>query len=135
MCGHETDYNVGFAMRIFLTGATGYVGSAVLDALLRGGHSVTALVREPEKAERMTMRGVQAVVGELARPATYIAAAEASDSIIHTALDKTKRSQEVDRQAIDALLGAAIKRAAKGQAVSFVYTSLAWVLGNTTGEA
>ena len=41
------------AMRIFLTGATGYIGSAVLDALLRGGHNVTALVRDPEKAERI----------------------------------------------------------------------------------
>ena len=35
-------------MRIFLTGATGYIGSAVLDALLRAGHEVTALVRDPE---------------------------------------------------------------------------------------
>ena len=37
-------------MRIFLTGATGYVGAAVLDALVRGGHDVTALVRDNEKA-------------------------------------------------------------------------------------
>ena len=37
-------------MRIFLTGATGYIGSAVLDALVRGGHDVTALVRDNEKA-------------------------------------------------------------------------------------
>ena len=33
-------------MHIFLTGATGYIGSAVLDAFLRAGHEVTALVRE-----------------------------------------------------------------------------------------
>src|SRR5829696_8914013 len=39
-------------MRIFLTGATGYIGSAVLDALVRGGHDVTALVRDNEKARR-----------------------------------------------------------------------------------
>ena len=43
-------------MRIFLTGATGYVGSAVLDALVRGGHEVTALVRDNEKAARVTAR-------------------------------------------------------------------------------
>ena len=35
-------------MRIFLTGATGYIGSAVLDAFVRGGHQVTALVRTNE---------------------------------------------------------------------------------------
>ena len=45
-------------MRIFLTGATGYVGSAVMDALVRSGHEVTALVRDPDKGERMSRRGV-----------------------------------------------------------------------------
>src|SRR5919197_42057 len=43
-------------MRIFLAGATGYIGAAVLDALLRGGHEVTALVRSPEKARRIAER-------------------------------------------------------------------------------
>jgi nucleoside-diphosphate-sugar epimerase len=44
-------------MRIFLTGATGYIGSAVLDALIRGGHQITALVRDNEKAARVSARG------------------------------------------------------------------------------
>ncbi|MGH9256119.1 MAG: NAD-dependent epimerase/dehydratase family protein [Vicinamibacterales bacterium] len=122
-------------MRIFLTGATGYVGSAVLDALLRGGHTVTALVRDPEKAERLSLRGVHAIVGDLSLPKYYIAAVEACDSIIHTALEPWKRGPDVDRQAIESLLGAAIRHAAKGQAVSFVYTSGMWVLGNTAGAA
>ena len=52
-------------MRIFLTGATGYIGSAVMDALLRSGHEVTALVRDPEKAERVSGRGVHPIIGEL----------------------------------------------------------------------
>ena len=122
-------------MRIFLTGATGYVGSAVLDALRRGGHTVTALVRDPEKAERMRLIGVQPIVGDLSMPKYYIAAAEACDSIIHTALEPMRRAQDVDRQAIDSLLGAAVRHAAKGQPVSFVYTSGVWILGNTTGAA
>ena len=122
-------------MRIFLTGATGYIGSAVLDTLLRNRHEVTALVRDPEKAERLRLRGVHAVVGELSVPKTYAQAAEASDAIIHTALDRSKRAVEVDRQAIDALLGAAIRHAARGQPVSVVYTSGVWVLGNTVGQA
>src|SRR6266536_3372655 len=99
-------------MRIFLTGATGYIGSAVLDASLRAGHEVTALVRDPEKAERVSLRGVQPVLGDLA-----------------------KRAQKVDRQAIESLIGAAIRRASKGHAVSFVYTSGTWVLGNTSGAS
>ena len=39
------------SFRVFLTGGTGYVGSAVLDALIRGGHQVTAIARDPEKVE------------------------------------------------------------------------------------
>ncbi len=58
-------------MRVFLTGATGYIGSAVLDAALRAGHQVTAVVRDPEKAERVAARGAKPVVGELGRPGSY----------------------------------------------------------------
>jgi nucleoside-diphosphate-sugar epimerase len=122
-------------MRTFLTGATGYIGSAVLDTLLRNRHEVTALVRDPEKAELLRLRGVHAVVGELSVPKSYAPAAEACDAIIHTALDRSKRAAQVDRQAIDTLLGAAIRHSAKGQPVSLVYTSGVWVLGNTVGQA
>ena len=122
-------------MRIFLTGATGYVGSAVLDALLRGGHAVTALVRDPEKAERMTVRGVQPIVGDLSEPSSYGPAAELCDGIVHTAFEPSKRGAEVDRRAVDTLLGSAIRHAARGQTISFVYTSGVWVLGNTVGAA
>ena len=122
-------------MRILLTGATGYVGSAVLDALLRGGHSVTALVRDREKGERVSMRGVQPVIGELSKPKSYTAAAEACDGIIHAAFEYSKRGQAVDRDAIDALLAAARRRAEAGHTPFFIYTSGIWVLGKTTKPA
>jgi nucleoside-diphosphate-sugar epimerase len=122
-------------MQIFLTGATGYIGSAVLDALLRGGHEVTALVRDPEKADGVAHRGVKPVIGELSKPASYAAAAESSDAIVHAALDHSKRGPKVDRQAVDALLAAAGRRAASGKAAAFVYTSVLWVLGDTQGRA
>jgi nucleoside-diphosphate-sugar epimerase len=122
-------------MRIFLTGATGYIGSAVLEAFLRGGHEVAAVVRDPAQVERLTPRGVQTVLGELSQPATYTAAAESAEAIVHTAFESSKRGQQVDRLAIDALLGAAIRRSAKGSPASFTYTSGVWVLGNTAGPA
>jgi nucleoside-diphosphate-sugar epimerase len=118
-------------MRIFLTGATGYVGSAVMDALLRSGHEVTALVRDPEKAEQVSCRGVHPIIGELSRPASYSAAAESADSIVHTALENSKRAQKVDRQAVETLLAAAGRRAAAGLPACIVYTSGTWVLGAT----
>jgi nucleoside-diphosphate-sugar epimerase len=122
-------------MRIFLTGATGYIGSAVLEALLRAGHDVTALVRDPEKAERVSRRGVHPVVGELGKPASFATAAEGADAIVHTAFEHSKRGQKVDREAIGTLLEAAARRASAGQPASFVYTSGVWVLGDSPTPA
>jgi nucleoside-diphosphate-sugar epimerase len=121
-------------MRIFLTGATGYVGSAVLDALLRGGHEVTALVRTPEKRDHVSHRAVQSLVGDLSKPETYADAAEECDAIIHTALD-AKNAPQVDRIAIDTLLAAAARRADAGLPAALIYTSGVWVLGNTPAPA
>ena len=122
-------------MRIFLTGATGYIGSAVLDAALRAGHEVSALVRDPEKAERVSNRGVHAVIGELSRCASYAEQAEAADAIIHTAAESSKRASKVDRTALDFLLAAAARRSAAGRSTRLLYTSGTWVLGNTVGQA
>ena len=122
-------------MRIFLTGATGYVGSAVLQALVRGGHGVTALIRNPREATLASLLDARPVVGDLSEPPTYIAVAETCDAIVHTAFEASKRGPQVDRQAIDALLGAAARRADRGQPATVVYTSAIWVLGNTTGQA
>ena len=122
-------------MRIFLTGATGYIGSAVLDAGLRAGHAVTALVRDPEKAEHVSQRGASAVIGELSKPASYAVAAEQCDATIHTAFEHSKRGQKVDRQAIDTLMAAAGRRADAGRPACVIYTSGVWVLGDTQGQA
>jgi nucleoside-diphosphate-sugar epimerase len=123
-------------MRIFLTGATGYIGSAVLDAFLRGGHQVTALVRDPEKAERVSGHGVQPVVGELSSSKSYRAHAEACDGIVHTAYDHSKRGPELDRLGIETLLSIArAPRAVAGARPFFIYTSGIWVLGKTAQPA
>ena len=126
---------MALAMQIFLTGATGYVGSAVLDALLRDGHDVSVLVRDPEKAKRVSLRGVEPILGDLAMPRSYASAAEACDAMVHTAFESSKQEQKVDRQAVEALLGAAIRRTARGLPVRVVYTSGLWVLGPTSGAA
>ena len=63
------------SLQVFLTGGTGYLGSAVLDALIRGGHEVTAIARDPEKVARLESRGARGVLAELGTPARYLAAA------------------------------------------------------------
>jgi len=121
-------------MRFFLTGATGYIGSAVLEAGLRATHQVTALVRDPERAQHVASRGGTAVIGELSRPASYAAAAEKCDVLIHAAFDR-KRKQVVDREAIDTLMAAAERRVERGLPACVIYTSGIWVLGHTQGAA
>ncbi|MBA3270937.1 MAG: NAD(P)H-binding protein [Acidobacteria bacterium] len=121
-------------MRVFLTGGTGYVGSAVLDALLRAGHRVTALVRDPEKAARLTARGATTVVGELGAPKTFASALVGTEAVVHTAYEMSPRGVEKDRDAIETLLSS-LTPAASGEPPTFIYTSGIWVLGNTTKAA
>lgn len=121
-------------MRIFLTGATGYVGGTVLDALVRAGHDVTALVRDNAKAARVTARGGHPVVGNLAEPESYLAAAEAQDGYVHAAFDGVSgRGPAIDRVAIDTLLAAAKRPRTAGRSAPekrfFIYTSGVWVVG------
>lgn len=121
-------------MRIFLTGATGYIGSAVLDALLRAGHQVTAIARDPEKAERLTAKSVTAIVGELGTPKSYMAALEASDAVVSTAFEYSARGVSLDRQVLETVLPV-MAEAAKKQPRTFIYTSGIWVLGKTSTPA
>ena len=127
-------------MRIFLTGATGYIGGAVFEALVRAGHDVTALVRNNEKASRVAGRGARPVVGNLADPESYRAAADAQDGYIHTAFDAASgRGPAVERKALETIIAAARRPRTAGStapAARFViYTSGVWVLGRTPEPA
>src|SRR3954463_867596 len=92
-------------MRVFLTGGTGYVGSAVLDALVRGGHQVDALVRNNESAARVQSRGATPVLGDVMQTASWRDAAASADGAIHAATESGPRVREFDDTAVTALAG------------------------------
>ena len=127
-------------MRIFLTGATGYIGSAVLDALVRSGHDVTALVRDNEKARHVGKRGAHPVIGNLADPDSFRGSADAQDGYVHTAFDSTSgRGPAINQVAIETLIAAA-KRPRTASAATpakrfLIYTSGVWVLGRSPEPA
>lgn len=108
-------------MQVFLTGATGYIGSAILDALLKGAHAVTALVRDGDKASQLKARGVAPILGEIANPARWREAAAGKDAIIHAAIDYGPNGVEGDRIALETFTRLAPP--------VFIYTSGIWVLG------
>src|SRR5947207_5844497 len=95
-------------MRIFLTGATGYIGASVLDALVRAGHDVTALVRNNEKARHVSERGGHPVLGNLGEPDSFREAAESQDGYVHTAFDSASgRGPAIDQIAVETIIEAA----------------------------
>jgi nucleoside-diphosphate-sugar epimerase len=116
-------------MRIFLSGATGYVGAAALGAFVRHGHEVVALVRHPGKAERLASAGVTTVIGDVTKPDSYVASARTCDVLVHTAFDRSARGPLVDGASVAALLDVARERRREGLAASIIYTSNTWVLG------
>ncbi|MEW5982912.1 MAG: NAD-dependent epimerase/dehydratase family protein [Acidobacteriota bacterium] len=122
-------------LRVFLTGATGYIGSAVLDALVRRGHEVTAMVRDPERFVDGAAETVKPALGSLREPSGWIRKLSGHDVFIHAAFDSSAHGPAADRAAIDTIVGEARRVARRGRRVAVIYTSGVWVLGNTAEPA
>lgn len=112
-------------MKVFLTGATGYIGSAVVERLMAAGHVVTALARSEEAARKLEASGVAPWPGDLHDSENIEGGARAADGVIHMASTDGPDAQQADATAVDAILNA-IDATDK----PFIYTSGVWVLGN-----
>lgn len=100
-------------MRVFVTGATGWVGSVVVDELLRGGHQVLGLSRSEEKAVGLAAKGAEVLRATLDDLERLDEAARTADAVVHLAFDhdfsRMGENSEQERRAIEtmgtALLG------------------------------
>jgi nucleoside-diphosphate-sugar epimerase len=118
-------------MKVFLTGGSGYIGSAVALALKKAGHDVLALVRSEAKGEALKKAGVKLAVGELGNPAGYAGSAWGRAAFVNVAQDWSEQGPELDRRTISSA-----RDLLRGQVgATFIYTSGCWVQGPTDGVA
>src|SRR6185369_15390556 len=106
------------AMRVFMTGATDYIGGAVAAELRHHGHDVTALVRPESEARHLRDLGVVIVAGDVDSLPSLGDALNGYDTYVNTAF-----APQHDRQTIDTL-------ASRGG--QFLYTAGVWAFSDTT---
>ena len=109
-------------MRVFVTGASGHIGSAVVPELIEAGHEVVGLARSETSAEALTAVGAKVQRGDLDDLEGLAEAAAAADGVIHLAfkheLGDLVRAAEFDLRAVQAM-----RAALEGSDKPFVSTS------------
>ncbi len=111
-------------MEVLITGVTGYIGSAVAEAIHSEGHSVVALARSTETMAHASSRGWKSVWGNLRNTDELERIAGTVDAVVHLGNTGAEDAAQVDQAATRAFL-----KALSGSGKPFLYTSGAWVLG------
>lgn len=114
-------------MQVFVTGATGFIGSAIVQELLAAGHDVVGLARTDAAVDALTRDGAVAHRGDLSDIDRVAGAARACDGVIHTAFghdfSKYQEACEADRRVVEAMVAAL-----DGSGKPFVMTSGTMIL-------
>ncbi len=119
-------------MHVFVTGSTGYVGSAIVRALVGAGHRVSGLVRSAERERALVALGGAPVRGDYKDLSTFLDAAQKCDAFVHAAIEYSADGIAKGGSNVLAVIEAAART---GKPRSALYTSGVWVLGQTHGPA
>ena len=118
-------------MRVFVTGGTGVIGSAVVRELIARGHRVIGLTRSEAAAARLAARGAASMTGDISSSETWVTRLPHVDAVVHMACDFASDMGAIERRLLDALLPALAAQPAK---VRLIYTGGCWLFG-ATGDA
>jgi nucleoside-diphosphate-sugar epimerase len=113
------------AMKVALTGPTGFIGSHVLDDLQEHGHEVTACVRAEPQAEAVEARGATAAIVDLYDSTAVARVFRGVDGAIHTASPGDQTSADLDAAVVDAAI-----EAFTGTAKPYAHVSGLWIYGS-----
>lgn len=119
-------------MKVFVTGANGYIGLNVASAFRRAGHEVWGLVRSEKKAHTIAMHEIRPVIGSMQHPESYQQIAEQCGVLIHAAVDYQADTFSLDRRTVEVLVAAGQR---DSQPKTIIYTSGTWVYGDTLGKS
>jgi nucleoside-diphosphate-sugar epimerase len=113
-------------MRVFVGGASGFIGSAVARSLKRRGHQVLGSARNGATAEKLREVGVEPVRADLSDAESFGRAARSADAVIQTASTSDANSSNYEPRVASAVLAAIA-----GTQKTFIVTSGCWVYGST----
>jgi len=116
-------------MRVFLTGATGFIGSAIAEELATSGHQVVALARSDASAAKLSARGFDVYRGDLDDLDSLRSAAAAVDGVVHAAFTNISATTTiVESTRVDRTVVAAMGEALAGSGRPIVVTSVTSLL-------
>jgi nucleoside-diphosphate-sugar epimerase len=108
-------------LKIFITGASGFIGGSIAAHLVRAGHQVRGLIRKPDHSAELRRLGIEPVVGTLDDRALLIAEAQAADAVINAASSDHEG-------AVKALI-----EGLAGSGKPFLHTSGSSIVGDASG--
>jgi nucleoside-diphosphate-sugar epimerase len=118
-------------MKVFVTGANGYIGFAVASRFAAKGHQVKGLVRTAEKAKKIARAEILPVIGDMSHPESYGDAARTCELLVHCAADLTQDFHALDRKTVNYLIQIAHE---SNLSRRLIYTSGVWLYGDTGND-
>jgi nucleoside-diphosphate-sugar epimerase len=115
-------------MKVFVSGATGYVGLNVARALRREGHQVWGMTRFENKKDLLLKSEIIPVVGDMRKADSYKKYLPQMEILVHAALAREKDAPLLDKETVKIFMEACNR---SNTIKMFVYTSGVWVIGDT----